>query len=347
MSYLCRNDCSCRQCRQYLRTQSGIGFRSGLHIHLTEHLREEFHAMIVIHRQELVVVLLLDLVRDGFTINDGGHPVLILTFLFSLCWRHFLHIDVAHIHLTTVRSLTIPTLVLVQHRQFFASHHGITSRHLHHHMLVTFQGHEQLFFLLLTLLQVLLHLGIQCHIHTLLAVEHVYRQLVSKVILDYLVYHVKPPCQWVILDRVGCQRLHLLVRQVIHHIRRCSLRLHGQRLRLLVNEDAMRSQTLLPLLVGEIHRRGYQFLIGLGWLRASRSARHRSDDSLQILQHILLLWGIALLLTLVIESITAALQLTRLHPAVPAFRHHRCFWEEQPSSHTAQMPSLLTPWCPT
>ena len=56
MRHLCCNDCSCRQSRQYLRAQSGVGFGACLHIHFTENLGEEFHAVVVIDRQELVVL---------------------------------------------------------------------------------------------------------------------------------------------------------------------------------------------------------------------------------------------------------------------------------------------------
>ena len=124
MSNLSRNDRSCRQCCQYLRTQSGIGFGTCLHIHLIEYLGEQFHAMVVIHCQELIVVLLLDFVRDSFTIDDGGHAILGFAFLFSLCWRYFLHHNITDFHLTSVRSLTIPTLVLINQGKVFTSHHS-------------------------------------------------------------------------------------------------------------------------------------------------------------------------------------------------------------------------------
>ena len=50
--------------------------------------------------------------------------------------------------------------------------------------------------------------------------------------------------------------------------RRDAVRLNGQRLRILINDDAMRYLTLPPLLVGEMNQAGNQFLIKLSWLRA-------------------------------------------------------------------------------
>ena len=155
MRHLCCNDCSCRQSRQYLRAQSGVGFGACLHIHFTENLGEEFHAMVVIHRQELVVVLLLDFVRDSFTIDDGGHAILGFAFLFSLCWRYFLHHNITDFHLTSVRSLTIPTLVLINQGKVFTSHHGIALQHVTSDSLVLFQRKQPFLVLLLTLLQLL------------------------------------------------------------------------------------------------------------------------------------------------------------------------------------------------
>ena len=106
--------------------------------------------MVVIHRQELVIVLLLDFMRDGFTINDGGHPVLILTFLFSLCLWNFLHHNITDFHLTPMRSLTIPTLVLIKQGKVFTSHHGISLQHVLSDSLFLFQWKQPFLVLLLS-----------------------------------------------------------------------------------------------------------------------------------------------------------------------------------------------------
>ena len=42
---------------------------------------KELHAVVVIDRQEFVIVLLADFVADDLPVDDGGHPVLAL----SLC----------------------------------------------------------------------------------------------------------------------------------------------------------------------------------------------------------------------------------------------------------------------
>ena len=347
MRHLCCNDCSCRQSRQYLRAQSGVGFGACLHIHFTENLGEEFHAMVVIHRQELVVVLLLDFVRDGFSIDNGGHAILIFAFLISLHRRHFLHHDVTDFHFTPMRSLTIPTLVLINQGKVFTSHHGIALQHVTSDSLVLFQRKQPFLVLLLTLLQLLFKFGMQMQVDALLAIQCVHQDFVSKVVLDDAIQQFQALNDGHFLDGVGGEFLQFLICQVIHHVGIDAVRLNGQRLRILINDDAMRCQTLLPLLIGEIDRRGNQFLIRLGWLRASRAADGRHYDSLQIFQHILLLRAITLLLSLIIEPITAALQFARLHSAVPTFRHNRGFGEEQSSSNSAKMESLLTAWCPT
>ena len=207
MSYLCRNDRSCRQCRQYLRTQSGIGFWTCLHIDLIEYLREQFHSMVIIHRQKLVVVLLLDFVRDGFTVDDGGHAILVFAFLFSLCLWNFLHHDVTDFHLTPMRSLTIPAFVLIEQRKVFTSHHGIALQHVASDRFILHHGHEQLLLLLLTFLQVLLHFGMQMQVDTLFAIQCVHQDSVSKVVLNDAIQQLQALNDGHFLDGVGGELL--------------------------------------------------------------------------------------------------------------------------------------------
>ena len=46
-----------------------------LHINLMEDMRKEFHTMVIIDSHELIVLLLIDFVADGFAIDDSGHAV--------------------------------------------------------------------------------------------------------------------------------------------------------------------------------------------------------------------------------------------------------------------------------
>ena len=59
----------------YLGTDSSMFSWNVLHIHLLEDMAEELHAMVVIDGHELVVLLLGDLVRDGLSVDDGGHAI--------------------------------------------------------------------------------------------------------------------------------------------------------------------------------------------------------------------------------------------------------------------------------
>ena len=201
--------------------------------------------------------------------------------------------------------------------------------------------------MLLSLLQLLFKFGMQMQVDALPAVQCVHQDSVSKVVLDDAIQQLQALNDGHFLDGVGGELLHFLIRQVIHHVGIDAVRLDGQRLRTFINDDAMRCQTLLPLLIGEIDRRGNQFFIGLGRFCASWSVDGRRYDSFQIFQHILLLRAITLLQPLIVEPVTAALQLPRLHSAVPTFRHNRGFGEEQSSSNSAKMESILTAWCPT
>lgn len=74
-----------------------------------------------------------------------------------------------------------------------------------------------------------------------------------------------------------------------------------------------------PISRWKIDRRGYKLLVRSCRFLAARTADHRCDDRLQVLQHIPLLYRSLLLMPLVIESVTARLQFAGLHAPVGTF----------------------------
>ena len=78
-------------------------------------------------------------------------------------------------------------------------------------------------------------------VDALLAIECVHQDSVGKVVLDDAIQHLQALNHWYFLDGVGGKFLQFLVRQVIHHVGIDAVRLDGQRLRTLINDDAMRS----------------------------------------------------------------------------------------------------------
>ena len=84
------------------------------HHHFLEDVAEELHAMVVINGHELVVLLLVDLMGNGFSIDDSGHAVegiaLCVLLLFALFIADRLHLDVIHHDFTAMSAFTEPAL---------------------------------------------------------------------------------------------------------------------------------------------------------------------------------------------------------------------------------------------
>lgn len=59
-----------------LCAQAGIHTWNVFHIHLTEDVGEELHAMVVIDSHELIILLLSNLMADALTVDDRCHAVL-------------------------------------------------------------------------------------------------------------------------------------------------------------------------------------------------------------------------------------------------------------------------------
>ena len=101
-----------------LCAQAGIHTRNVFHIHLTEDVGEELHAMVVIDGHELIILLLSNLMADALTIDDRCHAVfgfaLGILLDFALLIPDWLNLDVIDIDFTTMFSLTISCLALIE-----------------------------------------------------------------------------------------------------------------------------------------------------------------------------------------------------------------------------------------
>ena len=88
-----------------------------LHINLMEDMREELHTMVVIDSHKLIILLLIDFMRDRFSVDDCSHAeeciTLCILLLFSLLITNRLNFDVINSDFSAVLTFTKPTLVLV------------------------------------------------------------------------------------------------------------------------------------------------------------------------------------------------------------------------------------------
>lgn len=118
MGQLMRDGKSGKQGSTDLCAQAGMHTRNVFHIHLTEDVGEELHAMVVIDGHELIILLLSNLMADALTIDDRCHAVfgfaLGILLDFALLIPDWLNLDVIDIDFTTMFSLTIPCLALIE-----------------------------------------------------------------------------------------------------------------------------------------------------------------------------------------------------------------------------------------
>ena len=84
--------------------------RELLHVHLVEDLREEPHAVVVVHGHELVILAAGDLVGDLLAVDDGRHAVFHVTAGLLRLVPDGLHPDVADADLTSVGPFAEPAL---------------------------------------------------------------------------------------------------------------------------------------------------------------------------------------------------------------------------------------------
>lgn len=101
-----------------------------------------------------------------------------------------------------------------------------------------------------------------------------------------------------------------------------------------------------PISRWKIDRRGYKLLVRPCRFSAARTADNRRDDRLQVLQNVPLLYGLRLLMPLVIESVTARLQLAGLHAPVGTFGYDGRPRKEQLAADPAQVEAPLVAWRP-
>ena len=232
--------------------------------------------MKIIHRKEPVVVPLADLVADDLPVNDGCHLVLAFH-------RGRVYADLGHFDLPAVLLLPVPAPVLFEVLQVAPVHGG---GHALPYILFRkpcFQRGEDFLLLLLPLRQLLLHFGMQGKRDAPLAVEHFHRHLVGEICHDNPVQYLQSLLDGMLFERVGGQDAEFVILQVVNHIGGYLFGLHGQRPCLRVHDKAVRGKAFLPFLVGEIDRRGYQFLVGTCRFLTARTADHRRDDRLKVL----------------------------------------------------------------
>ena len=209
-----------------------------------------------------------------------------------------------------------------------------------------FHRHESLLLLPLALFQILLYFGMQTDSDALIAVESLHRHFVGKVSPDNAVQQFQTFFYGLFLDGCGNQCPHFLFRQVIDHIGLDAFRLHSQRPPFRIHDKTVRGKALRQFLVGKIDRRGYKLLVRPCRFPAARTADHRRDDRLQVLQNVPLLYGLRLLMPLVIESVTARLQLAGLHAPVGTFGYDGRPRKEQLAADPAQVQAPLVAWRP-
>ena len=190
------------------------------------------------------------------------------------------------------------------------------------------------------------HFGLQRNGDMLLAVEHIHRHLIRKVVLDHIIDDVKTCLNGDFLDAVAVELFQLFISQVIDKVLLGSSRLYGEGLLLRVNDNAVTVETFTELLIGEIHLTRNKFIVRLGWLDRSGLDLYGLDDRLEVCQHVLRRLLNLSLLTFVIEAIGSVLEFARFHAAIRTVGNHRRTLHEQGSTDSAHVPAFLLTWCP-
>ena len=185
------------------------------------------------------------------------------------------------------------------------------------------------------------HFGLQRNGNMLLAVEHIHRHLIRKVVLDHIIDDVKTCLNGDFLDAVAVELLQLFIREVIDKVLLGSSRLDGEGLLLRVNDNAVTVETFTELLICEIHLTRNKFIVRLGWLDWSGLDLYGFDDRLEVCQHVLRRLLNLSLLTFVIEAIGSVLEFARLHAAIRTVGNHWRTLHEQGSTDSAHVPAFL------
>ena len=190
------------------------------------------------------------------------------------------------------------------------------------------------------------HLWLQGNGNMFLAVEHIHRHLIRKVVLDHIIDYVKTCLYRDFLDAVAVEFLQLVICQVIDKVLFGSRRLDGKGLLLWVNDDAVTVETFTELLSGEIDLARNEFVVRLGWFNGSRFDFYRLDDRLEICQYVLWWLLYLCLLTFVIETIGSALEFAWFHAPIRTVWNHRRTLHEHGSTDSSHMPAFLLTWSP-
>ena len=201
--------------------------------------------MVVINGEELVIVLLPDFVGDCLTVDNRRHRIFRVFFVLALFGRDALHINLAHINLTSVFTFAVPALVGSDAVKVLTIHHRIALRG---QFLTTVVGGE------LLLLKLLLQLRCHCEVDLQSAVKVSHRHVLGKIIPDDAVEYFKTLLDGCGLYGVARQHICFGFAQTVLQGNACACRVHGERACLLVDYNAVRLQALQPLLRGEIHR---------------------------------------------------------------------------------------------
>ena len=109
-----------------LCAQAGVHTRNVFHIHLTEDVGEELHAMVIINGHKLVVLLLSNLMADAFAVDDSGHAeqgIAFFVFLYlSFVITDRFDLDFINLYLSTMLAFTEPSFALIHFVKAVAIH---------------------------------------------------------------------------------------------------------------------------------------------------------------------------------------------------------------------------------
>ena len=152
------------------------------------------------------------------------------------------------------------------------------------------------------------------------ALQHLHRDLSLPVLADDTVDDVEPRGDGDVLEGFGGEDRHFILPQVIDKVAVDGSGLHRKRTGPLVHDDAVAGEDLVPFLLGEVDVGGDELGVGLCLLAGGRTRLDLGDDGPEFRQHVLSRTDCGLrlrsLVSFVVETIAAVLQLARLHPSV-------------------------------
>ena len=332
--------------------------RELFHVHLAEDLREELHPVVVVHGHELVILAAGDLVGDLLAVDDSRHAVFHFFALILSGRSDRFNPDIPDTDLASVLSLPEPALAgfhAVERLAVDAADAAplillLLKRGLLHDQIEHVLGDDGLRMESALLLpDVLQRSRGERKSDRLAALQHLLRHLAFIITRDDSVDDIKPCGDRDLLEGPCGEGRQFILTQVIDQVTVYRCGFDGECSGALVHDDAVGGEHLVPLVLREIDVGGDHLRVRLRLLGGNWTGLDLVDDVPEFLQHILppgLSSCLDRLASLIVETVSAVLQLAGLDASVGTVGNHRGPAVAEFPADAPQVESLLAAGCP-